>query len=165
MAPFEMLYGRRSLPWGLFWNKAREHNIFGPDMLQEVERQVHKVRENLWVAQSWQRSYADHRRRELSFEVGDFVYIKESPMRGLWRFMDEASSQLGSLVHSRSWWREKKNSMQSFQISFPSCPILRRQNEACVCVHRMFKSHVQQQYDKQMPCLILHNKYSLHNDT
>jgi hypothetical protein len=26
---------------------------------------------------------ADHRRRELSFEVGDFVYLKLSPMRGL----------------------------------------------------------------------------------
>jgi hypothetical protein len=44
------------------------------------------VRENLWVAQSRQKSYADHRRRELSFEVGDFGYLKVSPMRGLCRF-------------------------------------------------------------------------------
>jgi hypothetical protein len=41
------------------------------------------VRENLWIAQSRQKSYADHRRRELSFKVGDFVYLKVSPMRGL----------------------------------------------------------------------------------
>jgi hypothetical protein len=41
------------------------------------------VRENLKVAQSHQKSYADRRRRELSFEVGDFVYLKISPMRGL----------------------------------------------------------------------------------
>jgi hypothetical protein len=41
------------------------------------------VRENLHVAQSRQKSYADHRRRELSFEVGDFVYLKVSPMSGL----------------------------------------------------------------------------------
>jgi hypothetical protein len=32
------------------------------------------------------KSYADHRRRELSFEVGDFVYLKVSPMRGLRHF-------------------------------------------------------------------------------
>jgi hypothetical protein len=36
--------------------------------------------------QSRQRSYADHRIRELSFEVGDFVYLKVSPMRGLHHF-------------------------------------------------------------------------------
>jgi hypothetical protein len=51
--------------------------------LQEVEKQVHVVRGNLWIAQSRQKSYADNRRRELSFEVGDFVYLKVSPMSGL----------------------------------------------------------------------------------
>jgi hypothetical protein len=44
------------------------------------------VRENLQVAQLRQKSYASHRRRELSFEVGDFVYLKVSPMRGLRHF-------------------------------------------------------------------------------
>jgi hypothetical protein len=41
------------------------------------------VRDNLRVTQPRQKSYADHRRRELSYEVGDSVYIKVSPMRGL----------------------------------------------------------------------------------
>jgi hypothetical protein len=36
--------------------------------------------------QSRQKSYADHRRRELSFQVGDFVYLMVSPLRGLCRF-------------------------------------------------------------------------------
>ena len=43
-------------------------------------------RENLKVAQSRQKSYADTRRRELSFEEGEFVYLKVSPIRGLRRF-------------------------------------------------------------------------------
>jgi hypothetical protein len=51
----------------------------------EAEKQVHMVRENLRVAQSRQKSYADHRRRELNFEVGDFIYLKVSPTRGLRR--------------------------------------------------------------------------------
>jgi hypothetical protein len=46
--------------------------VFRPDISQETEKQVRMVRENLRVAQSRQKSYADHRRRELSFEVGDF---------------------------------------------------------------------------------------------
>jgi hypothetical protein len=34
----------------------------------------------------YKKSYADHRRRDLSFEIGDFVYLKVSLMRGLRRF-------------------------------------------------------------------------------
>jgi hypothetical protein len=71
----------------LFWIEIGERKEFGPDILQEAKKQVRMVRENLRVAQSRQKSYADHRRRELSFEVGDFVYLKVSPMRGLRRFM------------------------------------------------------------------------------
>jgi hypothetical protein len=44
------------------------------------------VRENLKVAQSRQKSYADTRRRELTFEEGDCVYLKVSPIIGLCRF-------------------------------------------------------------------------------
>jgi hypothetical protein len=54
--------------------------------LQQAEKQVCMVREDLRFVQLRQKSYADHRRRELSFEVVDFVYLKVSPMRGLHRF-------------------------------------------------------------------------------
>jgi hypothetical protein len=84
MAPFEMLYGQRCQT-PLFWNETGEWKVFGPDILQEAEKQVRMVRVNLRVTQSRQKSYTDHRRRELSFEVGDFVYLKVSPMRGLRR--------------------------------------------------------------------------------
>jgi hypothetical protein len=70
----------------LFWSEARERKVFGPDILEEAEKQVCMVREKLRVAQSKQKSYTNHRRRELSFEVEDFVYLKVSPMRGLCHF-------------------------------------------------------------------------------
>ncbi len=38
------------------------------------------------TAQSRQKSYADSRRRDLTFVVGDHVYLKVSPMRGVIRF-------------------------------------------------------------------------------
>ena len=38
------------------------------------------------VAQSRQKSYADKRRRPLNFKVGDYVYLKVSPMKGVQRF-------------------------------------------------------------------------------
>jgi hypothetical protein len=85
MSPFKVLYGRKCRT-PLFWNEPRENQVFGPEIHREVERQVQVVRENLQLAQSRQKSYADHRRRKLSFEVGDFVYLNVSPMRGLHRF-------------------------------------------------------------------------------
>jgi hypothetical protein len=60
--------------------------VFGPDILLEAEENIRMVRENLKIVQSRQRSYADTRRRELSFEVGDYVYLKVSLIRGIKRF-------------------------------------------------------------------------------
>jgi hypothetical protein len=60
--------------------------VFGLEVLRDKEKQVEMVRESLKVAQTRQKSYADKRRRGLSFEIGDFIYFKVSPMRGTRRF-------------------------------------------------------------------------------
>jgi hypothetical protein len=60
--------------------------VFGSDVLRNAEEQVRMIRDNLRVAQSRQKSYADTRRRKLSFKVGDYVYLKVSPMRNVRRF-------------------------------------------------------------------------------
>ena len=70
----------------MFWSETGESQVFGPDILREAERQVQEIRENLKTAQSRQKSYADNRRRDLVFEVGDFVYLKVSPIRSIRRF-------------------------------------------------------------------------------
>jgi len=85
MAPFEALYGRKCRT-PLYWSETGESQLFVPEIIKEAERQVQIVRENLKVAQSRQKSYADMGRRELIFEEGDFVYLKVSPIRGLRRF-------------------------------------------------------------------------------
>jgi hypothetical protein len=38
------------------------------------------------AAKSHQKSYADKRRRPLAFEVGDYVYLKVTPMKKVQRF-------------------------------------------------------------------------------
>jgi hypothetical protein len=60
--------------------------VFGPDVLRNAEKHVRKIKENLRVAQSRQKSYADTRRRELTFTVGDYVYLKVSSMKGVKSF-------------------------------------------------------------------------------
>ncbi|WVZ52191.1 hypothetical protein U9M48_003275 [Paspalum notatum var. saurae] len=84
-SPFEALYGRRCRT-PLFWNQTREKQVFGPDLIGDAEQRIKMVHENLRVAQSRQKSYADVRRRDLTFKVDDFVYLKVSPMRGIRRF-------------------------------------------------------------------------------
>jgi hypothetical protein len=86
MAPFEALYGQKCRT-PLAWSEVGERALFGPAIIEEAEERVEKVRENLRIAQSRQKSYADKRRRELTFAVGDRVYRKVSPLRGTKRFL------------------------------------------------------------------------------
>jgi hypothetical protein len=85
MAPFEALYGRKCRT-PLYWSQTGESQLFGTDIIKEAERQVQIIREDLRVAQSRQKSYADGKRRDVSFQEGDYVYLKVSPIRGLRRF-------------------------------------------------------------------------------
>jgi hypothetical protein len=86
MAPFEALYGRKCRT-PLAWSEVGDRTLFGPAIIEEAEEKVEKVRENLRITQSRQMSYADKRRRELTFAVGDRVYLKISPLRGNKRFL------------------------------------------------------------------------------
>jgi hypothetical protein len=67
-------------------DQTRGRQFFGPELIQEAEEQVRIIRENLRVAQTRQKSYADNRMRPLEFEEGDYVYLKVSPLRGMRRF-------------------------------------------------------------------------------
>jgi hypothetical protein len=69
-----------------FGTRLEKSQLFGPDNIREAERQVEIIRENLKVAQSRQKSYADPRRREVVLEVGDYAYLIVSPIHGLRRF-------------------------------------------------------------------------------
>jgi transposase InsO family protein len=62
MTPFEALYGQKCRT-PLYWNQTGESQVFGPEIIQEAEKQVQIVRDNLKTTQSRQKSYADNRRR------------------------------------------------------------------------------------------------------
>ena len=55
-------------------------------MVVEAEEQVRLIQANLKIAQSRQKNYADKRHRPLVFQVGDHVYLRMSPMKGIQRF-------------------------------------------------------------------------------
>jgi hypothetical protein len=85
MAPFEVLYGQRCRTL-LNWIEPGEKVIFGPDIVEEAETIVRHVQENLKATKSHQETYVNIRHRPLAFEVGDHVYLRISPMKGVKRF-------------------------------------------------------------------------------
>jgi hypothetical protein len=52
----------------------------------EAEEKVKQIQANILAAQSCQKSYTDKKRSPLEFEVGDHVYLRVSPMKGVRRF-------------------------------------------------------------------------------
>jgi hypothetical protein len=84
MSPFEALY-ERSCRTPLSWSESGERIIFGPDIVTEAEEKVKQIQVNILTAQSHQKSYTDKRRNPLEFEVGDHVYLRVFPMKGVCR--------------------------------------------------------------------------------
>ncbi|XP_042415106.1 uncharacterized protein LOC122004253 [Zingiber officinale] len=70
----------------LHWDEIGERAILGLDLVTYTVNLVAKIRDRIQTAQSRQRSYADHRQRGLKFTVGDHVFLKVSPMKGVLRF-------------------------------------------------------------------------------
>ena len=60
--------------------------IVGPEMIEETVKIVDLIRKRMKEAQDRQKSYADLHRRNLEFEVGDHVFLKISPVKGVMRF-------------------------------------------------------------------------------
>ncbi|KAL0551336.1 hypothetical protein IC582_010422 [Cucumis melo] len=79
------LYGRccRS---PVCWSEVGEQRLMGPELVQSTNEAIQKIRSRMHTAQSRQKSYADVRRKDLEFEVGDKVFLKVAPMRGVLRF-------------------------------------------------------------------------------
>ena len=64
-------------------SRWRESSITGPDLIGDTSEKVSLIRQRLLTAQSWQKSYANVRRRPLEFEVSDRVFLKVIPKRGV----------------------------------------------------------------------------------
>ena len=85
MTPYEALYGRPCRS-PIYWTEVGESSITGPDLIRDTSEKVDLIWKRLFTAQSKQKSYVDRRRRPLEFKVGDHVFLKVMPRRGVIRF-------------------------------------------------------------------------------
>ncbi|KAK5845757.1 hypothetical protein PVK06_001973 [Gossypium arboreum] len=85
MAPYEALYGHKCRT-PLFWTELGENKIFGVDLIKDAEQKVKVIRESLKAATDHQKSYADLKRKDIEYQVGDKVFLKVSPWKKILRF-------------------------------------------------------------------------------
>nr|GFC50356.1 putative nucleotidyltransferase, ribonuclease H [Tanacetum cinerariifolium] len=101
-APFELLYGRKCrVP--ICWNEVGERLVEGPELIEITYEKVAVAKEKLKEARSRQKSYADKHRRDLESQVGDRVFLKVLPFRGVKLLGSRASSVLDSSIRLRFW--------------------------------------------------------------
>ena len=67
----------------MMWDEVGDRKLFGPDLIRDSEEKVKLIRDRLKIAQSRQKSYADTKRKEVTYEVGDRAYLRVSPLRGV----------------------------------------------------------------------------------
>ena len=85
MSPYEALYGKQCRT-PLCWNETGERKLLGPEIVQTIMDKFNVICAQLKAAQDRKKSYADKRRKDLEFEVGDRVFLKLSPWKGVVRF-------------------------------------------------------------------------------
>ncbi|KAJ9558815.1 LOW QUALITY PROTEIN: hypothetical protein OSB04_013429 [Centaurea solstitialis] len=85
MPPYEMLYGRRCRT-PICWGEVGQRELGSMEIVQKTTDSIQLIHERLKAAQSRQKSYADKRRSDLEFCVGDKVLLKVSPWKGVIRF-------------------------------------------------------------------------------
>ena len=85
MTPYEALYGRRCRT-PVCWIELNEHKLIGPEIVKDTEAKVQVIRKRLKATSDQQKSYADLKRKDIEYEVGDKVFLKVSPWRKVLRF-------------------------------------------------------------------------------
>ena len=85
MAPYEALYGRKCRT-PLCWTELSEKKVIGPNLIQETEEKVKMIKERLKVATDRQKSYADMKRKDIRYEIGEKLFLKPSPWKKVMRF-------------------------------------------------------------------------------
>ena len=70
----------------LCWTELNEHKVIGLDIVKETEEKVQVIQQRLKAASDRKKSYADLKRKDIEYEVGDKVFLKVSPWRKILRF-------------------------------------------------------------------------------
>ncbi|KAK4390157.1 hypothetical protein Sango_2079000 [Sesamum angolense] len=84
VAPYKALYGRKCRSH-ICWDIEGLRQLEGPELVQETEDKIQTVQKCLKAAKDQQKRTNKHHRK-MEYEVGEKVFLKVSPWRGILRF-------------------------------------------------------------------------------
>ncbi|KAL0457762.1 UNVERIFIED_CONTAM: hypothetical protein Slati_0403400 [Sesamum latifolium] len=82
MAPYEALYGSKCRS-PICWDIEGLRQLEGPGLVQKTVDKIQTIKKCLKEAQDRQKSYVNKHHREMEYEVGEKVFLKVSPWRGI----------------------------------------------------------------------------------
>ena len=162
MAPYEALYGRPCRS-PICWTEVGESSITGPDLIRDTFEKVSLIRQRLLTAQSRHKSYGDVRRRPLEFEVGDHVFLKVMPKRGVVTFDKRgklSSRFIGPFeilerVGIAAYWLALPSSMSGVHEVFHVSMIRRYTlDPAHVVDSREIEIHTDRTFEEELVCIV-----------
>ena len=84
MTSYEALYGMKCRT-PVCWTNLNEHKVIGPDIVKETKDKVQVIQQRLKAARDRKKAYADLKRKDIEYEVGDKVFLKVSSWRKILR--------------------------------------------------------------------------------
>ena len=85
MPPYEALDGKKCRT-PVCWTDLNKHKVIGPNVVKLTEEKVQVIQQRLKAASDRQKSYADLKRKDIEYEIGDKVFLKVSLWRKILRF-------------------------------------------------------------------------------
>ncbi|XP_049368379.1 uncharacterized protein LOC125833273 [Solanum verrucosum] len=70
----------------LCWSEVGERKLIGPKIVQQMKDKVKIIKDRLKISLERQKSFADLKRRDIEYQVGDKVFLKVSPWKKIMRF-------------------------------------------------------------------------------
>ncbi|GKA48571.1 hypothetical protein Tco_0741529 [Tanacetum coccineum] len=93
MPPYEMLYGRRCrMP--VYWDEVGSRELASTYVVLATTKNIETIPERLKATEDRWKSYANNRRRLIELNVVEFVMLKVSPWKGVFRFKNKGKLSL-----------------------------------------------------------------------
>ncbi|KAA3461550.1 Gag-Pol polyprotein [Gossypium australe] len=116
MAPYKAMYGcKYRTP--LYWIELNEKKIHGVDLIRETKEKVKVICDSLKATSDRQKLFADLKRKDIEFQIGDMVFLKVSPWKKILHFGHKGKLSLRPVAYRLALPSELEKIHNVFHVS------------------------------------------------